>query len=228
LDKEISVDVNEPSVKEIRSLCEKYSDYALKQNVSCKIGKLQSTCNEALQVTTAGVKKQIASADVGEYISPENKIEIVELELDEAKVKRQQEQALVDVENKKDREEAKAKEIQDFPYTLNISCQLNGRKIQTSYCFLKSEGGLHGKIEIRNGSDYAMYSGNEIQMVIRRKLVDTSEGIFVKLRVDFEILVQGSAANSKVTLKLIDNSTGKPFYTKSGTQLQSVTVSSPD
>ena len=225
LDKDIPVDVNEPAVKEIRGVCEKYSDYSLKQNISCKIGKLQSTCNEALQVTIEGVKKQIALGDIGEYISPKNKIEIVEVELDEAKVKRQQEQALVDEKSKKDQEEAKAKEVRDFPYTLNLSCQLFGRNVQTAMCFLKSEGGLSGKLEIRNGSDYAMYSGYEIQMAIRSKLGDTKEGVFVKLRENFEILAQGSAADSKVTIKIIENSTGKPLFIKSGTQFQPVAVS---
>jgi hypothetical protein len=225
LDKEIPVDVNEPAVKDIRSLCEKYSDYALKQNISCKIGKLQSTCNEALQVTIEGVKKQITSGDIGEYISPKNRIEIIEVELDEAKVKRQQEQALVDEKNKKDQEEAKAKEARDFPYTLNVSCQLFGRTVATMQCFMRSEGGFNGKLEISNGSDYAMYTGIELAMAIRnQRLVDTREGIFVKLRENFDVAAQSSADDSKVTIKIIDNKTGKPVFTKSGTQFQPVVV----
>ena len=81
-------------------------------------------------------------------------------------------------------------------------------------------------LEIRNGEDYAMYATSyELQTAIQRKLGgDTKEGIFVKLRNNFEIAAQGSKEDTKLTIKIIDNKTGRPTFTKSGTQFQTIGV----
>ena len=120
--------------------------------------------------------------------------------------------------------EVKAKEIRDFPYTLSISCQANGRNITLAYCLLNGEG--KGTLEIINGSDSSIYDVPKLSMAKANKRVnDNGEGgILIKLRENYKVSAQSAGGAARITIKIIDNATGKTVITKSGTQSQPIMV----
>lgn len=123
-----------------------------------------------------------------------------------------------------EQKEAKAREIRDFPYTLSISCQANGRNVTIAYCLLNGEG--TGKLEITNGSDASIYTTRNLSTAIANKRADHNGegGIFIKLRGSYRVDAQSAGGAAKIVIKIIDNATGKTVITKSGTQSQPIMV----
>jgi len=110
------------------------------------------------------------------------------------------------------RREAYAKE---FPYEAVISCDFQGRHSNLIACFAGGRNDVSTELEIRNGTNYAMYKSFDLYRLGREQ---PNEGLIVPLSPNFEIKAQNSSDTQTLTIKIRETATGKNMYTKSAAQ----------
>ena len=103
----------------------------------------------------------------------------------------------------------------EYPYTATLSCGMgSGDHINVVACFVQTKYGAPTELEIQNGQDYRMYKPYNVSQAGN----EYSSGLEINLKNRFSIMAQNSSKNLVLTLKIVDNGTGKTIYADSAAQ----------
>jgi hypothetical protein len=103
----------------------------------------------------------------------------------------------------------------EYPYTATLSCGMgSGDHINVVACFVQTKYGAPTELEIQNGQDYRMYKPYNVSQAGN----EYSSGLEINLKNRFSIMAQNSSENLVLTLKIVDNATGKTIYADSAAQ----------
>jgi hypothetical protein len=103
----------------------------------------------------------------------------------------------------------------EYPYTATLSCGMgSGDHINVVACFVQTKYGAPTELEIQNGQDYRMYKPYNVSQAGN----EYSSGLEINLKNRFSIMAQNSSKNLVLTLKIVDNATGKTIYADSAAQ----------
>ena len=108
----------------------------------------------------------------------------------------------------------------EFPYTATINCGMNGRHINIMAC-MSGSGSIQSQLELTNGSEYKMYQAWDVAQQAGR---ETSEGVVIPLRSSFKIKIQNVTDTLILTVKVVNNATGKVAFTESAAKYGTVRV----
>jgi len=123
-----------------------------------------------------------------------------------ARAQRAESERIAQAEKRREMEFAK-----EFPYTATINCGMNGRHINIMAC-MSGSGSIKSQLELTNGSEYKMYQAWDVAQQAGR---ETSEGVVIPLRSDFKIKIQNVTDTLILTVKVVNNATGKVAFTES-------------
>lgn len=123
-----------------------------------------------------------------------------------------------------ERRTAEQKKIQKeyaskYPYTAVISCSIGeSAPVTLNACFVSKY--TQTELEIKNGTEYRMFTPHDLFDAGQI----TEQGLEVPLRSSFSIAAQNAGEGLLLTLRIVNNSSGKTEYKKSAAQFGLVKV----
>ena len=119
--------------------------------------------------------------------------------------------------------ERERKYANEYPYEAIIKCGVRGSHSSLVNCF--TGGGKYGvntSLEIKNGSSYKMYKN--IEMMGNANLQDTSKGVFIPLKKNFNITAQNASDVLTLTVTVRDYLTKKTLFEKSAAKFGAIKI----
>lgn len=133
---------------------------------------------------------------------------------------RQAEQARLIKQRQDDEARRQAEKAREFPYEAIFTCGMGGNHINIMACFVASGYSAKTQLEIRNGQQYGMYQGWELNGVG----TETRNGFVIPLRNNFSIVAQNSDDTLILNLVVRNTETGNILFTKSASKYGVISV----
>lgn len=133
---------------------------------------------------------------------------------------RQAEQARLIKQRQENEARMQAEKAREFPYEATFTCGMGGNHINIMACFVASGHSAKTQLEIRNGQQYGMYQGWELNGIG----TETRNGFVIPLRNNFSIVAQNSDNTLILNLVVRDTRTGNILFTKSASQYGVISV----
>lgn len=155
-----------------------------------------------------------------EIINKEKSAKIAESERRLASEKRDQEQKeLAQVTAAKRLAKESEEKAANYPFEAVLTCGFIGQHVNATACFIGEH--TRTQLELRNGEEYGMYQGWELQKAGGQEFKD---GLHLSLHKNFSITAQNASNNLILNLKIIDKKTNRLVYEKSAAKYGVVSV----
>lgn len=133
---------------------------------------------------------------------------------------RQAEQARLLKQRQEDEARRLAERAREFPFEATFTCGMGGSHINIMACFVGGKYAAKTQLEIRNGQEYGMYQGWELNKVGS----ETRNGFVIPLRSNFSIVAQNSDDTLILNLVVKNTQTGNILFTKSASKYGVISV----